>query len=74
MIGNVYDPSTAYGASERMAGLLSNARLLTVDGCGHAVLPNPSRCAGDAQVAYFVEGALPPAGARCVQDREPFAE
>lgn len=74
VIGNTYDPSTAYVSSQRMAALLANARLLTVDGYGHTVLLNPSRCASDAQVRYFIDGTLPPEGTRCRQDAQPFAE
>lgn len=72
VIGNRYDPSTAYSSSVRMASLLANARLLTVEGFGHTVLLNPSRCASDAQAAYFIDGTLPPEGTSCVQDTQPF--
>lgn len=72
VIGNRYDPSTAYSSSVRMASLLANARLLTVEGYGHTVLLNPSRCASDAQAAYFIDGTLPPQGTTCVQDTQPF--
>lgn len=73
VIGNTFDPSTAYVSSQKMASLLGNARLLTIDGFGHTVLLNPSACASNAQVRYFVDGALPAEGARCRQDAEPFA-
>ncbi|MDE1178991.1 alpha/beta hydrolase [Paraburkholderia sp.] len=72
VIGNRYDPSTAYASSQKMAALLHDARLLTVDGFGHTALLNASRCAADAESAYFIDGTLPPAGTVCKQDRAPF--
>lgn len=74
VIGNTFDPATAYVSSQAMAGLLANARLLTVDGYGHTVLLNSSRCASDLQAAYFIDGSLPAEGTRCRQDRQPFAD
>lgn len=74
VIGNVYDPSTAYGSSQKTAKLLANARLLTVNGYGHTALLNTSTCANDAESAYFIDGTLPADGAVCQQDGAPFVE
>lgn len=73
VIGNRYDPSTAYSSSLRMSSLLANARMMTVEGYGHTVLLNPSECASRVQVAYFVDGTLPDEGTVCPQDFVPFA-
>lgn len=74
VIGNIYDPSTAYSSSQKMAALLANARLLTVNGYGHTVLLNPSKCASDIESAYFINGTLPSAGTICEQDAVPFSD
>lgn len=73
VIGNTYDPSTPYENSVAMAQTLADARLLTVDGYGHTVLLNPSKCASHYQADYFINGMLPPEGTVCKQDQQPFA-
>jgi len=72
VIGNTFDPSTAYASSVIMAKLLARARLLTVDGYGHTVLLNPSVCASQFESDYFIEGTLPPQETICQQDKLPF--
>ena len=56
-----------------MAHELANARLLVVNGFGHTVLGNPSRCAQDYVADYFIDGKLPPFGVECWQDKAPFS-
>jgi pimeloyl-ACP methyl ester carboxylesterase len=73
VIGTTTDPSTPYPNAPSMAAQLADARLLTVAGYGHTALLNPSRCVNDAEVAYVVDGTLPPPGAICLQDALPFA-
>jgi pimeloyl-ACP methyl ester carboxylesterase len=72
VIGNTFDPSTAYQGSIAMAQALARARLLTVDGYGHTVLLNPSACASQYVSDYLVDGTLPPEGTVCPQDQPPF--
>ncbi len=72
VVGNTYDPATALSSSVRMAQALGTARLLIVNGYGHTVLLNPSRCASDHIAAYLIEGKLPPTGVACSQDKAPF--
>jgi pimeloyl-ACP methyl ester carboxylesterase len=72
VIGNTFDPATAFGSSVRMAQELADARLLVVHGYGHTVLMNPSNCAQDHIAAYLIDGTLPPTGAACTQDTPPF--
>ena len=72
VIGTTFDTSTADENAVAMAGLLANARLLTVEGYGHTVLLNPSRCAAAIESATLIEGTLPPEGTLCAQDAVPF--
>ena len=72
LIGNTHDPSTPYKNSVGMARELANSVLLTVEGYGHTVLLNPSRCAQQHEDDYLVSLALPPLGTICQQDRQPF--
>ena len=72
VIGNSFDPATPLSSSVGMAQELADARLLIVNGFGHTVLINPSRCAQDHIAAYLIDGTLPPAGATCFQDQPPF--
>jgi pimeloyl-ACP methyl ester carboxylesterase len=72
VIGNTYDPSTAYSSSVIMSKVLARARLLTVDGYGHTVMLNPSACASEWETDYFINGMLPPKGTVCKQDKMPF--
>ncbi len=72
VIGNSFDPATPLSSSVGMVQELADARLLIVNGFGHTVLINPSRCAQERIAAYLIDGTLPPAGATCFQDRPPF--
>ncbi|WP_165982434.1 alpha/beta hydrolase [Dankookia rubra] len=72
VVGNTFDPATAYASSVRMARELARGRLLTVDGFGHTELLNPSRCAQAFIADYIIDGTLPPRGTRCDQDNRPF--
>ena len=55
-----------------MSRELARARLLTVEGYGHTVLLNPSRCAQQYGDDYLVSLSLPPDGTVCQQDTQPF--
>jgi pimeloyl-ACP methyl ester carboxylesterase len=71
VIGTRHDPQTAYAGARRVARLLGNARLLTLDGYGHTTDVDPSRCIDHALSAYLIR----PASARrqtCHADRQPF--
>jgi pimeloyl-ACP methyl ester carboxylesterase len=72
VVGNTADPATAYSGSVAMARDLARARLLTVSGDGHSALLNTSSCANRYIADYLLAGALPPSGAVCTQDTEPF--
>jgi pimeloyl-ACP methyl ester carboxylesterase len=71
VIGTRYDPQTAYAGARRVARLLGNARLLTLDGYGHTTDVDSSMCIDHALSAYLIR----PATARrqtCHADRQPF--
>ena len=71
VIGNRYDPQTAYQGARRVARLLGNARLVTLDGYGHTSQVDPSSCIDRTVIAYLIR----PATARqktCHVDRQPF--
>jgi pimeloyl-ACP methyl ester carboxylesterase len=72
VIGNTFDPATPLRGAVAMSQKLGRARLLTVDGYGHTALINPSACVNRYEARYFSKGKLPPKGARCGQDGEPF--
>ena len=71
VVGNRYDPQTSYHGARRVARLLGNARLLTLDGYGHTTDVDPSSCIERAVSAYLIR----PSTARqqtCQADRQPF--
>ncbi|MCB5167358.1 alpha/beta hydrolase [Streptomyces bambusae] len=74
VVGNTFDPATAYSSSRTTARELPGSRLLTVDGYGHTELLNPSGCAQRHIAAYYVDGTLPAEGTRCAQDVKPFGK
>ncbi len=73
LIGNTHDASTPYSNTEEMAKILPRTSIVTVEGYGHTMLLNPSSCAAVHEVAYFIDGTLPPQGTVCQQDRAPFS-
>jgi len=71
VVGNRYDPQTSYQGARRVARLLGNAKLLTLDGYGHTSQADPSSCIDHAITAYLIR----PTTARqetCQPDRQPF--
>jgi hypothetical protein len=68
VIGTTYDPATPYAWSERLAADLGTARLLTMEGDGHAAYGGRSACIDASTEAYLVDGALPAAGTVCRQE------
>jgi hypothetical protein len=55
-----------------MAKALANARLLKIEGYGHADAATPSSCADRYVGAYFIDRTLPPIDTVCQQDTVPF--
>ena len=73
VIHTTHDPATPYRWGKRVVRDLGNARLLTYRGDGHGVITDLNPCVAAALVSYLEEGTLPPPGAACEQDLEPFA-
>lgn len=72
LINNTHDPATPYSEAVSMAKELANARLLKIEGYGHADAAVPSTCADGYVSSYFLEMTLPPKGTVCQQDTAPF--
>lgn len=72
VIGNSYDPRTAFANSIRAASRLGNAVLLTLNGYGHTSDVDPSACVDAAVASYLVTLATPPRGTVCQPDHAPF--
>jgi len=68
----LFDPATRYEGAVFVAGLLPNARLLSVRGWGHTTLFS-SQLADQAIALYLLEGTLPAEGTIYDQDFVPFA-
>ena len=74
VIGNRYDPATTYHGALVVDDLLPRSRLLTMDGAGHTTWSNSSRCIDVHVQRYLIAGMLPPVGARCAPDLQPFVD
>jgi pimeloyl-ACP methyl ester carboxylesterase len=72
LIGNRHDPATPHAGARSLARLMPRSRLLTLEGEGH-VATGLSGCIDDAVSDYLVDGVLPPRGAVCLTDVDPFA-
>ena len=72
LIGNRYDPNTAYRNAVRSQLLLGNAALLTHQGYGHLSSTDPSACTEAARTAYLVDLEVPAPGTVCQADQQPF--
>jgi pimeloyl-ACP methyl ester carboxylesterase/uncharacterized protein YceK len=69
VIGITGDHATPFAGAERLVKELGNARLLTLDGQGHAAsFSTRSSCADSAVTAFLVEGTLPAEGTVCFDD------
>ncbi|WP_448619285.1 alpha/beta hydrolase [Geodermatophilus sp. URMC 65] len=68
VIGTTYDPATPYAWAERLTADLGTARLLTMEGDGHAAYGGKSTCIDSATATYLVDGVLPAAGTVCRQE------
>jgi pimeloyl-ACP methyl ester carboxylesterase len=73
LLNNTHDPATPYSEAITMAGLLADARVLTIDGYGHADAAVASTCADAFMSSYFIDKTAPPNGTVCRQDTAPFA-
>jgi pimeloyl-ACP methyl ester carboxylesterase len=68
VVATTYDPATPYPGALRLVQDLGNARLLTMDGDGHAAYGTNSACINAATEAYLVDLVLPAEGTVCRQE------
>ena len=69
VIGITGDHATPYPYAKELVDELGNARLLTLDGQGHAAsYSDRSSCVDEAVTDYLLAGELPAAGAVCRDD------
>lgn len=64
VVGTTGDPATPYEYAQAMAGQLSSAVLVTLEGEGHLGYPQ-SACVRGVAVSYLVDGVVPAEGTRC---------
>jgi hypothetical protein len=72
LVNNRFDPATPYRGAKAVTSLLQGSRLLTLDGWGHVAVGR-STCIDGHIISYLVDGVLPPVGATCQPDVQPFA-
>lgn len=66
-----HDPATPYSGARVMKSLSPGARMVTVDGWGHATL-DMSGCATKVRTSYIVSGRLPASDQLCKPDHDLF--
>jgi pimeloyl-ACP methyl ester carboxylesterase len=71
VVGNSHDPATPITGARVLNTKLEGSRLLIMDGWGHGAL-GTSDCVTSKMARYLVDGALPPAGTVCQQDKQLF--
>ncbi len=71
VVNTLFDPSTPYHGAKKVERLLTNSRLLTVNGWGHTSL-FISECANSIVADYLLRGDIPEKGVSCDPDVTPF--
>ncbi|CRK61852.1 probable exported protease [Alloactinosynnema sp. L-07] len=71
VVGNMHDPATPISGARALNGLMTNSRLLTLDGWGHGAL-GESACITKSYETYLVDRKLPAQGAVCKPDAPLF--
>jgi pimeloyl-ACP methyl ester carboxylesterase len=71
VVNTLFDPATPYHGAKKVKKLLTNSRLLTVNGWGHTSLFT-SECANNIVSDYLLTGSLPAKGTSCDPDVTPF--
>jgi len=71
VVGTRFDPATRYQAAQATAARMPGAALLTLNGYGHTSLGS-STCIDRFTAAYLIRGVVPPKGATCQPDHQPF--
>jgi hypothetical protein len=65
VVGNKYDPATAYKNSVALAKQLQHGRLLTWVADGHTAYNRGSSCVDDTIDRYLIKGIAPKVGKVC---------
>ncbi|MDQ1292421.1 MAG: alpha/beta hydrolase [Actinomycetota bacterium] len=73
LVGNYWDPATAYTAAQSAAARMPNARLISSDSWGHTAYGS-SLCLTSAVDTYLLKQTVPAAGTTCTSDLQPFTE
>ena len=73
-VSSRYDPVTPLANALAMTKEHPGSRVLVQENAGHGSLFSPGRCREDYIKKYFATGELPPEGAVCQPDCEPFQE
>jgi pimeloyl-ACP methyl ester carboxylesterase len=71
LVGNYWDPATAYTGARSAAAAMPGAHLLSSDSWGHTAY-GTSDCVTDAVNNYLLDGTLPAENLTCVGDLQPF--
>lgn len=71
VMSTLHDPATPYSGAQAVRKLVSNSRLVTVPGWGHATL-DVSGCATKARNDYLLTGKLPARDLSCRPDHRLF--
>lgn len=71
IVANLHDPNTPYAMAVHASRELRDTRLLTINGFGHTST-GESTCATRDITTYLTIGKLPPNGATCQPDTQPF--
>ncbi|MDQ1294759.1 MAG: hypothetical protein QG608_2644 [Actinomycetota bacterium] len=72
LVGNYWDPATAYTGAQSAAAAMPGAHLLSSDSWGHTAY-GTSDCVTDAVNNYLLDGTLPAENLTCVGDIQPFS-
>ncbi len=72
VIGTTSDPATPISGARKLASLLPNSRLVTLDGYGHTSIADPSRCVQAIARAYLLTSQVPAKDTVCQPDHAPF--
>ncbi len=65
VIGTLRDPATPYSWAVALHKLITNSRLITLDGDGHTGQGRGSACVDKSVDAYFISGKIPAADLKC---------
>ena len=73
LVNSRFDAASSYERAQVVERRLGSARLLTIEGAGHTQATIDSPCADRAIERYLIAGELPPRGAVCADQPDPFA-